>query len=261
MASRSSQSLHKTTLCYYETSMTNVLKAPDPNENLPQLPLLRFYRSPIGRKLISGATGLALAGFVLVHMVGNLLLFLGHDAYNAYAEHLASWGILLYAVEGLLVGIALLHIAVGISVFLGRLRARPEGYSEYQSVGENSYQSFSSRTMIFTGAVLAVFLGLHLWTFKFGPYYPTDLKGQTVRDLARLVVEIFHKLPYVLGYSAVLLGLGFHLRHGVWSAVQSLGALHSGIRPVAYSLSALLAVAIALGFVVLPWAIYGELII
>lgn len=241
--------------------MTNVLKAPVSNESLPQSPLVRFYRSPIGKKLVSGATGLALAGFVLVHMVGNLLLFLGHDAYNAYAEHLASWGVLLYAVEGLLVGIALLHIAVGISVFVGRLRARPKNYSEYQSVGENSYQSFSSRTMIITGGVLAIFLGLHLWTFKFGPYYPTDLDGESVRDLARLVVEVFHKLPYVLGYSAVLLGLGFHLRHGVWSAVQSLGALHAGIRPIAYGLSALLAGAIALGFVALPWAIYGGLIV
>lgn len=241
--------------------MTNVLKAPEPNnENLPQSPLLRFYRSPIGKKLISGATGLALAGFVLVHMMGNLLLFLGHDAYNAYAEHLASWGVLLYAVEGLLVGIALLHMAVGGSVFVGRLRARPESYTEYQSVGENSYQSFSSRTMIVTGGILAVFLCLHLWTFKFGPYYPTDLDGQPVRDLARLVVEVFHKLPYTLGYSAVLLGLGFHLRHGVWSAVQSLGALHQGIRPLAYGVSALLAMAIALGFGALPWAIYGGLV-
>jgi succinate dehydrogenase / fumarate reductase cytochrome b subunit len=128
-------------------------------------------------------------------------------------------------------------------------------------VGENSYQSFSSRTMMITGAVLVVFLGLHLWTFKFGPYYPTELNGESVRDLARLVVEVFHKLPYTLGYSAVLLGLGFHLRHGVWSAIQSLGALHAGIRPMAYGLSALLAMAIALGFVALPWAIYGGLIV
>lgn len=240
--------------------MTNVLKAPEAVETLPQSPLVRFYRSPIGKKLISGATGLALAGFVLVHMVGNLLLFVGRDAYNAYAEHLASWGVLLYAIEGLLVAIALLHAAVGISVFVGRLRARPEGYAQYQSVGGSSYQSLSSRTMIISGTVLAVFLGLHLWTFKFGPYYPTELDGQPVRDLARLVVEVFHKLPYTLGYSAVLLGLGFHLRHGVWSAVQSLGALHAGIRPIAYSLSALLAAAIAVGFGLLPWAIYGGII-
>ena len=240
--------------------MTNVLKAPGSNPEISQSPLLRFYRSPIGKKLISGATGLALVGFILVHMAGNLLLFLGHDAYNAYAEHLANWGVLLYALEGLLVGIALLHMGVGVSVFIKRLRARPEGYSQYQSASENSYQSVSSRTMIITGSVLAIFLGLHLWTFKFGPYYPTQLNGQSARDLARLVVETFHKLPYVLGYSAVLLGLGFHLRHGVWSAVQSLGLLHAGIRPIAYGVSALLATAIALGFVALPWFIYGGLV-
>jgi succinate dehydrogenase / fumarate reductase cytochrome b subunit len=240
--------------------MTNVLKASPSNTDSSQSPLLRFYRSPIGKKLVSGATGLALIGFVLVHMVGNLLLFIGRDAYNAYAEHLASWGVFLYAVEGLLVGIALLHIRVGISVFIGRLRARPEGYGKYQSVGENSYQSFSSRTMIVTGSMLTIFLGLHLWTFKFGSYYTTELNGHSVRDLAQLVVEIFHKFPYVLGYSSVLLGLGFHLRHGVWSALQSLGVLHAGIRPIAYGVGTLLAVAIALGFVALPWAIYSGLV-
>lgn len=240
--------------------MTHLLKAPEPTPDLSPSPLVRFYRSPIGKKLISGATGLALAVFVLVHMVGNILLFLGHDAYNAYAHHLAQLGVLLYAVEGLLVGIVLLHAAVGGSVFVGRLRARPEAYGQYASAGGNSYQSLSSRTMIVTGTILALFLVLHLWTFKFGPYYPADLNGQTVRDLAQLVVEVFHKLPYTLGYSAVILGLGFHLRHGIWSAFQSMGALHAGIRPLAYGVSAFLAAAIGLGFVALPWAIYGGFI-
>lgn len=240
--------------------MTHVLKAPESGVSATPSPLVRFYRSPIGKKILSGVTGLALTSFVLVHMVGNLLLFVGREAYNTYAEHLAQWGILLYAVESLLVAVGLLHMAVGLSVFVGRLRARPENYVQYQSVGGTSYQSISSRTMIVSGGILAIFLGLHLWTFKFGPYYPTDLGSQPGRDLARLVVEVFHKLPYTLGYSVVFLGLGVHLRHGLWSAAQSIGALHARIRPLAYGVSALLAAAIALGFGGLPWAIYGGII-
>jgi succinate dehydrogenase / fumarate reductase, cytochrome b subunit len=236
--------------------MTNVLKAPEPSTAPAPSPLLRFYRSPIGKKLISGVTGLALFTFVLVHMLGNLLLFAGHEAYNAYAYHLESWGIVLYAIEAVLVATVLLHMAVGTEIFIGRLKARPEGYGQYQSVGGTTYQSLSSRSMIVTGAALAVFLVLHLITFKFGTYYPTQFQGEPVRDLARLVVEVFHKLPYTLGYSVVLLGLGLHLRHGVWSAIQSIGALHAGIRPIAYGVSALLAAAIVVGFLVLPWAIY-----
>ncbi|HIK43456.1 MAG TPA: succinate dehydrogenase cytochrome b subunit [Leptolyngbyaceae cyanobacterium M65_K2018_010] len=236
--------------------MTNMLKAPEPSPPSPASPLWRFYRSPIGKKVVSGVTGLGLAIFVLVHMLGNLLLFAGSEAYNSYAHHLENWGVLLYAIEAVLVGAVLFHGAVGLEIFVGRLRARPQGYRQYQSVGGSSYQSFSSRTMILTGTVLAVFLIVHLWTFKFGTYYPAQLNGEPARDLARLVVEVFQKLPYTLGYSVVLLLLGLHLRHGLWSGLQSLGTLHSGIRPIAYGLSAILAAAIALGFVILPWAIY-----
>jgi len=235
--------------------MTPILKAPD-TTSVTGSPLLRFYRSAIGKKLLTGVTGLALATFVLVHMLGNLLLFLGRQPYNAYAHHLASLGPLLYAIEGVLLVAVLLHGAIGVEIYVGKRRARADHYQVYQSVGKDSYQSVSSRTMIISGTVLAGFLVAHLATFKFGPYYPTDLNGETVRDLARLVVEVFHKLPYTLGYSMVLGLLGLHLRHGIWSAFQSIGALEAGIRPAAYSISLTLAGAIALGFLVLPWAVY-----
>jgi succinate dehydrogenase / fumarate reductase cytochrome b subunit len=240
--------------------MTDVLKPLEPATPAPGSPLFRFYRSPIGKKLITGVTGLALASFVLAHMLGNLLLFVGRDAYNGYAHHLESWGVLLYAIEGILLGAVLLHAAVGIEIFAGRLRARRMGYQQYRSVGEHSYQSISSRTMIITGTLLAGFLVAHLMTFKFGPYYSTELAGESVRDLAQLVIEIFHKPFYTLGYTAMLLLLGLHLRHGLWSMVQSLGALGKGARRTVFGMSTVLAAAIALGFIVLPWAIYFDAI-
>ncbi|MBE9140481.1 succinate dehydrogenase cytochrome b subunit [Nodosilinea sp. LEGE 07088] len=239
--------------------MTNTLKAPE-TKPCPGSPLLRLYRSSVGKKLITGATGLALAMFVLAHMVGNLLLFISRDAYNAYARQIESLGMLFYAVELGLLAVVLLHAWVGIEIFWRQRQARPQGYSTYQSVGGPSYQTLSSRTMIVTGSVMAVFLVTHLLTFKFGPYYTTELGGETVRDLARLVVEKFHYLPYVVGYSAILGLLASHLRHGLWSAWQSIGLLNAGIRPVVVGASAVVAGGIAIGFGVLPWAIFLGLV-
>lgn len=238
--------------------MTNTLKAP-PQPESPKTdasPLLRFYRSSIGKKLITGFTGLALVTFVLVHMAGNLLLFVGRDAYNAYALLVSNFGIVYYAFELALTAIVLLHAWVGIEIFWRRRQARPQGYSTYQSAGGNSYQTLSSRTMIVTGSVLAVFWVTHLMTFRFGTYYTTELGGDTVRDLARLVIEKFQALPYVVGYTVVLGLLASHLRHGFWSALQSIGLLERGMRPLVYGTGAVVGIGIAAGFLLLPWAIY-----
>ena len=230
-------------------------------ENTARQPLvLQVYYSPIGKKLITGVTGLGLATFVLVHMVGNLLLFAGHDAYNAYAHHLESLGPLLWMVEAMLVAVFLIHAIAGIHIFVGKLSARPDRYETYTSKGQPSLQSVSSRTMIVTGPVLASFLVLHLLNFKFGHYYTTQLQGESVRDLARLVVAKFQNPVYAFGYSGVMLLLGLHLRHGVWSALQSLGLQTQAIRFTIYGLSLGFAIAIATGFMALPLTIYWGLV-
>lgn len=219
--------------------------------------LLRIYRSPIGKKLITGITGLALATFVLAHMLGNLLLFVGRDAYNTYAYRLEQVWPVFYTIEAVLLISGLFHATVGIQIFWAKRQARPIGYRAYQSAGAPSHQSISSRTMIVTGSVLAVFLVSHLLTFKFGVVYSTAIAGVESRDFSRLVIETFKNPLYAFGYAAVTVMLGFHLRHGIWSALQSLGAMSRGLKPVVYGLGSLLAVLIAVGFVILPLAIYG----
>lgn len=245
--------------------MSDVLRAPDSTES-PTLTsptstkttskLMGLVRSPIGKKLLTGITGLGLTVFVLVHMLGNLLMFVGTDAYNAYAYHLEQWGIGLYAIEAILLLAVLVHAALGIQIFASRLKARPRLYSRYTSAGGTSYQTVSSRTMIITGTLLAAFLVSHLMTFKFGPRYPIQVNDLEMRDLARLVVEEFQQPFYLVGYTAMMALLGLHLRHGIWSAFQSLGALGKGIRPLVFTVGTVLAAAIAVGFVVMPWAIY-----
>jgi succinate dehydrogenase / fumarate reductase, cytochrome b subunit len=224
--------------------------------------LLSVYNSPIGKKLLTGFTGLGLATFVLMHMLGNLILFFSADAYNQYGHFIERLGPLTALIELTLLLLVLLHAAAGIAIFLNRQQARPMPYQQYQSAGPPSYQSLSSRTMIFTGSILACFIGWHLFTFKFGPRYLTaDASDPTaIRDLASLVFEVFQDPWYTTFYLAVMLLLGLHLRHGLWSALQSLGATHKTLRPLLYILSLLLAIAIALGFLILPLAIYTHLL-
>lgn len=218
--------------------------------------VINFYTSPIGKKIITGITGLGLSLFVLFHLAGNLTLLASSKAYNQLAHLIESWGILLYLVEFTLLGLALLHVIVGISIRLKTLQARPIGYTQLKSAGEPSKQSLSSRTMIITGSILLVFLVLHLATFKFGTYYGTVIEGVEMRDLSTLVIEKFQQPLYAFGYAGVMIMLGFHLRHGIWSAWQSIGILNSKISPVVYAIALILAILIAIGFLILPLAIY-----
>ena len=218
--------------------------------------VINFYSSPIGKKIITGITGLGLSLFVLFHVVGNLTLLASSQTYNQLAHFLDSLGILLYAIELVLLGLFTFHIVVGIKIRLNTLQARPEGYTTIKSAGSPSKQSLSSRSMAITGTALLLFLGLHLFSFKFGAYYSTTVEGVEMRDLASLVIEKFRSPVYAFGYTGIMILLGVHLRHGIWSAWQSIGALNSKISPVVYAIALILAILIAIGFIALPLSIY-----
>lgn len=222
--------------------------------------LVNFYTSPIGKKIITGITGLGLTLFILFHMAGNLTLFAGSEAYNKLAHFLESLGILLYLVEFILLGLAIFHVVVGVTIRLNTYKARPVSYTQIKSIGEPSKQSIASRSMLITGVVLLGFLVWHLASFKFGAYYTTTIDGIEMRDLSSLVIEKFHEPIYAFGYAGVMVMLGFHLRHGIWSAWQSIGVLDAKISPAVYAIALILAISIMLGFVVLPLAIYFGLI-
>lgn len=216
--------------------------------------------SPIGKKLLTGMTGLAWVVFVILHMLGNLGYFAAGEAYNRYADMLVGTGPVLYTVEAILLVALVIHAVVGVNIYVRKRQARKIGYEKYETAGAPSLQTPSSRSMIFTGIVLLVFLVIHLDTFKFGPgiaegYVVSDDGGQ-IRDLRRLVTEKFQSPLYAFGYTGVMILLGFHLRHGVWSAFQSLGAMSRRLTPIVYAIGTVLAIGIALGFLVLPLYIY-----
>jgi len=217
--------------------------------------------SSIGKKFLMAFTGLGLFAFVAFHLLENLTLLSGNKtAFNEWAHFLIGMGPYLVVVELALVAIFIIHVISGISVWLDKRRARPTPYAKVTNAGGTSKKSISSSTMIYTGAVLFAFILFHVKTFKYGPGvaegYVQMIDGQPVRDLYRLVIETFSQIGYVAWYVGALLLLGFHLRHGIWSAFQSLGTLNKRFSPILYALGIIFAILIALGFIVLPVWIY-----
>ena len=216
----------------------------------------KLYQSPVGKKIATGITGLGLSGFVLMHMAGNLQYLVGPDKYNEYSHFLISLGPILWLVElGLLVFV-IFHMTLGINIWLGKRKARRVHYAVTASAGSPSKKTVSSRSMIYTGIIIGVFLVILLLFFKYGTYYETMVNGVVMRDLARLMHEKFQNPMYAFGYPAVVLLLALHLRHGIWSAFQSLGATRPSISPFIYVIGGLTGLGIAIGFLIVPLAIY-----
>lgn len=225
---------------------------------MAQSKLIAYYSSPVGKKVFTGITGLGWFIFTIVHMTGNLSYFASDaNAYNEYAHFLMSLGPLLWALEiGLLVFL-IMHAFLGIGIYLNKRKARKAAYAKYASKGgEQTKQSLSSRTMIWTGLILLVFIVIHLASFKYGTYYEVMVNGEPMRDLKRLVTEKFQSPFYAFGYTAVVLLLAFHLRHGIWSAFQSLSLTNPRLTPVIYTAGTILGLLLATGFFVLPLYIY-----
>jgi succinate dehydrogenase / fumarate reductase cytochrome b subunit len=213
--------------------------------------LIVFLNSSIGRKMLMGATGLLLIGFLVVHMSGNLLMFVGADAYNRYSHTLVS-NPLIYVAELGLLFLFVAHLVSGIIVHRKNLEARPQDYDFRRLAGHTSHKSIASTTMIVSGIVVLVFVPVHLWKFKLGTFYPSPGDPE-LRDLHRLVVEVFQNPLWVTWYVFAMVIIGFHLWHGFGSAFESLGvSYNTPIRRVGQAL----AVVLALGFLIIPVALY-----
>jgi succinate dehydrogenase / fumarate reductase cytochrome b subunit len=230
--------------------------------------LRKAFDSTVGRKYIMGFSGIALMLFVVVHLLGNLNLFFPEGThFNAYAEKLHSFGPLLTLSEVGLAAVILLHAFYAVRVTLSNKSARPEKYAVYKSKGDPSRSNVASRNMIITGLVIFGFLILHIWQFRFGPGMDAGYVAQIgdpgatkdVRDLYRLVSEVFHQPLFVGIYVAVMVFLGMHFRHGFWSAFQSLGAMSKPLSKPIYTLGAIAGALLALGFLMIPIWFYFDL--
>ena len=213
--------------------------------------IARFLSSSIGRKVLMALTGLFLILFLVAHLAGNLLIFAGAEPFNQYSHALLSTALIYIAEAGLLV-LFIAHFVAGIMVYISSWAARPEPYRQKRWARSTSNKSVASATMIFSGIMVLVFVPLHVWTFKFGAYYMAAGEAG-MRDLHRLVLEVFQKPGYVAGYVIAMAVLGFHLWHAFGSALESLGVHY---RKSLRRFGEALAVVLAAGFLLIPVVVY-----
>lgn len=212
-----------------------------------------FVSSTVGKKYLMAAAGLVWVGFVFAHMAGNMLLLVGSDAYNLYSHALTSTE-LIYIAEAVLVLALVTHVILGIQLTIQNRRTKGQDYAVRGSREKGA--RFASRTMALHGTIILIFIITHLITFKYGTHYDTTIHGVAMRDLYRLVIEIFSEPIYVAWYCVALVLLGFHLSHGVGSVFQSLGLLHPSYQPLIKKVSVIYAVVVVAGFLSQPIAAY-----
>lgn len=206
-----------------------------------------FYRSTIGKKIIMAATGLIFVAFVVVHMLGNLLLFQGPDRINAYSRFLHSTGELLWLVRVVLFVSVILHIDAAIQLTARARQARPIGYDERRP----QVSTAAARTIRWGGALLLVFVVFHLLHFTTGTFLPVFRPG----DVYANVVTGFHVWPVAVFYLVAMAALGLHLYHGAWSSIRTLGLARPKAHPLQRPIATLVAVIIAVGFALVPIAV------
>jgi succinate dehydrogenase / fumarate reductase cytochrome b subunit len=208
-----------------------------------------FTCSTIGRKQLMAIAGLGLCGFVLMHVTGNLLLLVGPEAYNNYSHALTS-NPLIYLAEAGLLAMIVAHAFLGLYLAVKNRAARPERYA-VQPNGEKRTK-LVMRTMAWQGIVILGFIILHLLTFKFGRDYTVDYGHGPIRDLFKLVNEEFHEPGEVIWYVIAVFIVGYHLSHGLYSSIQTLGFNHPRYTPKIKCASVLYGIFIAVGFAIQP---------
>ncbi len=219
------------------------------------MPAVRgFFQTTIGKKVVMAITGILLFGFVIVHLLGNLQVYLGPEAMNHYAlflrEFLHGWAIWIF--RAVLLAAVVLHIWAATSLTLTNRAARPQPYYELQW-RESSY---ASRTMRWSGVIIALFVVYHILHFTTGTVHPSFDEG----DVYQNFITGFRVLPVSLFYIAAMLLLGMHLHHGVWSMLQTVGLSHPRYMRWARGTAGFIAVVFVLGNVSFPVAVLAGLL-
>ncbi len=220
----------------------------------------RYLKSSVGAKHVMAVTGLLLVGFVLQHMVGNLQVFAGQEAINAYAAGLKKLGPLLWVARIGLIVIFLVHIASALRLVSLNRAARPVAYKMVKS--ERS--SFASRAMAMSGLILLAFLAFHLLHFTLGggplktQFNLIDAYGR--HDVYNMVVLGFQKPAVAISYVVAMLLLCLHLSHGVTSLFQSLGLNHPKYNGIFNLAGPVIATLVLVGNCSMPIAVLAGLV-
>lgn len=208
--------------------------------------LKQFWQSTIGKKVVMAVTGIIGILFVIGHMTGNLLMFKGADAMHHYALLLRTSMPLLYAVRAVLLLSVVLHIVAAYQLTMLSRAARPAGYEQRRP----QVTTFAARTLKIGGVIILLFIVYHILHMTLGTVHPQfthlDPYNNLRIGLANPLVAAFYMLAAAL--------LGFHLYHGAWSAIRTLGAARPSTQPLKRRIAVAVALIVTVGFMIIPIA-------
>jgi succinate dehydrogenase / fumarate reductase, cytochrome b subunit len=213
--------------------------------------LQRMLNSSIGLKITMALTGVILSGFVLVHMLGNLQVYQGAEALDAYGKLLRKEPALLWTFRLVLLSAVGLHIWAYVALTRKNLQARPQAYQ----ARKYKESSFASRSMIITGPLILLFIIYHILHLTTGTVHPDFQEGAVYHNLVaglRGVVGVIYVVAMIM--------LAFHLWHGVWSMFQTLGAPEDRYRSLGRRFATIFTILVTLGFASVPLAVLTGLL-
>jgi succinate dehydrogenase / fumarate reductase, cytochrome b subunit len=211
----------------------------------------QLLSSSVGKKIVMAATGIVLSLFVLGHMAGNLQAFLPNgpqalDHYGAFLRELLHGTGIWFVRAGLLLAVGL-HVWAYLTLTQKSWAARPKGYA----VTDFEEATFASRSMRWTGPILAAFIVFHLMHLTVGNVHPHFVEGRVYQNLVTGLAPVPVALFYVLAMGC----LAFHLWHGAWSMLQTLGLSHPKYDPWRKRLAMAFTLLVTGGFVIVPLAV------
>lgn len=222
---------------------------------------LTLYETTIGKKALLALTGAILFGFVIGHMLGNLQVFLGREAYNAYAQALKSNPLLLWGVRGVLLASLVVHVVVSLTLVARTAGARRVGYRQLKQ----RKTSYAAMTMKYGGPAIAVFILFHLAHFTWpgialGNYVHSQPDAAHYADVYGNFVGSFQNPIAVVLYVVANILLGLHLYHGGWSLLQTLGLSHPRYDDKVRLVPRVIGLGVAAGNIAMPLAVLAGII-
>jgi succinate dehydrogenase / fumarate reductase, cytochrome b subunit len=203
--------------------------------------LIKTLFSSIARKQMMALTGLSFCAFLAVHLFGNLTIYGGKGSFNAYSDHLHSLGILITVAEIGLLLLASVHILLAAFLYVENWQARPVRYVMKKNAGG---RTLSSTLMPYTGLYILLFVIIHLLNFHF--------VERTDQGIFQIVAHVFSNPGYVVFYIVSMIVAALHVKHGFWSAFQTLGANHPKYFPLIKVVSLIFSLCVGAGFGFIP---------
>lgn len=218
-----------------------------------------FFKSSIGQKFLMAVSGIALFLFILGHLAGNLQIFLGQEAINRYAEFLRAVPELLWGARIGLIVMVVLHVVTSVSLTERNREARPVPYG---AMGTKK-ATFTSRTMLASGLMIAAYVVYHLAHFTFKATNPAishmiDPEGRP--DVYSMMVLSFQQPLISFVYVVAMILLGMHLNHGIASFFRTTGIGYPKYANSIEKLGPAVGALIIAGYVAIPLAVLAGVV-